>query len=76
MKKIRLLFLALLLTILLFDFAAAQTGPPDPPGEHGSTTNEPSGGNADLGMGVGLLLSLSGAYAFKKLYARYRQPLE
>lgn len=73
MKKIFNILIVLGLSCFVHQAAQAQAGPPDPPGQHGSTTNEPSGGGADLGMGAGLLLSLSAAYALKKTWKHYHR---
>ena len=41
--------------------------PPPPPGEHGQTGNQ-HGGDAPIGSGLVILMSLGAAYGGKKLY--------
>lgn len=74
MKKYLLLWVVMAIVSNVENIAIAQTGPPEPPGEHGSQTNEP-GGNADLGVGVGFLISLSAAYGLKKIW-KFHHDLE
>ncbi len=47
--------------------AISQVGPPNPPGEHGSSGDQP-GGNAPIGGGLFILLGFGAVYGGKKLY--------
>lgn len=47
-------------------------GPPDPPGNHGETTNQSPGGGAPIGGGIGILLTLGGVYGGRKLYQAWK----
>ena len=62
----------ILITILLFTFTTSTntlfSQVPDPPGEHGSNTNQPSGGSAPIGGGIIILLGLAASYGGKKIY--------
>ncbi len=66
-------------TTLLFCFilfanynAIAQLSPPPPPGQHGSSGNQTTGGDAPVGTGIGILLALGAAYGGKKVYNAFR----
>ncbi len=72
MKRIFNLTLASLMLILLtitVSPAFSQNGdPPEPPGQHGQTGNQPPGGGAAIGGGVAILLMLGAGYGAKKWY--------
>ena len=54
--------------ILLSTGLVAQTGgPPDPPGAHGSSGDQPPGGSASLNDGLIVLIGLGCFYAYKKM---------
>lgn len=73
MKK--LLFL-LFFTLTIGYQINAQSPPPPPPSGHGSTGNQPSGGNAPIGGGLLILLTLAAGYGGKKVYDFKKQNLE
>ena len=70
MKKILLIAMLTLASSTMF----AQVPPPPPP-NHGETGNVP-GGNAPIGGGLLILLSLGAAYGGKKLYDLKAEKLE
>ncbi|MBE0661484.1 MAG: hypothetical protein IH597_03365 [Bacteroidales bacterium] len=47
--------------------AVAQSSPPPPPG-HGDPGNQPPGGGAPIGAGIGFMLLMAGGYGAKKVY--------
>lgn len=53
--------------IILSIGAFAQVPPPPPGGVHGGTNNQ-TGGEAPIGSGIGILLTLGAAYGGKKIY--------
>lgn len=58
--------------ILIHVAASAQSAPPPPPG-HGETGNQPPGGGAPIGAGIGFLLLMAGGYGAKKVYDARRK---
>lgn len=66
MKKITLK--VLLLSVLFLASASLNSQPPPPPadGQHGQQGDSPAGGNAPIGSGLLVLLTLSAAYGTKK----------
>ena len=66
MKKLKNIFLPLILTIFLaFSVSTTQASnnPPDPPGGgHGTGNDQEPGGTAPIGSGMIILLSLGAAY--------------
>jgi len=67
MKKFRLIFAGLFVFTLSLGLFAQD--PPDPPGSgHGQSGDQNPGGQAPLGGGLLLLLSLGTAYGGKKVY--------
>ena len=57
-------------TVLVFSFSLISLGlfadPPGMPGGHGASGDQPPGGGAPIGAGIGLLVALGSAYgAFK-----------
>ena len=77
MKKVILILVCL---AWLFPFTLQAQGPgpggeppPNPPGEHGSSSNQ-TGGNAPIGNGLYILLAMGAVYGSKKLY-EYRKQL-
>ncbi len=65
--KINKLILAGLFSIV-FSLSILAQGPPDPPGSHGEDGDQTPGGNAPVGSGIAILLSLGAAYGGRKLY--------
>jgi len=65
MKKIKLIITAIFFGLLSFSL---QAQPPDPPGGHGETEDQESGGGAPLGSGIIIMTVLGAAYAGKKAY--------
>ncbi|MBI9034715.1 MAG: hypothetical protein JEZ03_09625 [Bacteroidales bacterium] len=70
MKNIRtsitvILFFSLITSGL---FCSAQDMPPPPPIDHNVSGNQPAGGAAPIGGGLGILLALAGVYGIKKTY--------
>ena len=63
-----------ILTATLSTNLFAQVPPPPPP-SHGSSGNQP-GGNAPIGGGLLILLSLGVAYGGKKIYDMKKEKLE
>ena len=57
----------LIISIIIPFTAISQTGPPDPPGEHGSSEDQPPAG-APIGGGLFILLGFGAVYGGKKLY--------
>lgn len=48
--------------------------PPDPPGNgHGQNGDQPAGGNAPIGSGMVILMSMAVAYGSKKYYNMHHQ---
>jgi hypothetical protein len=73
MKKILItLILAAFITLAGNALLAQGTPPPPPSGGHGSGTNQPAGGGAPIGSGIGILLALGGAYGARKVYKKYK----
>ncbi len=72
MKKIKYIFTSLLVAFAL----TALSQVPDPPGGHGSGNDEEPGGNAPIGSGMIILLSLGAAYGGKKLYEMKKEDSE
>ncbi len=66
MKKIKYIFASLLVAFALNTFA--QDGPPEPPQEHGETTDQEPGNRAPISGGVFILLGLGAAYGAKRVY--------
>lgn len=78
MKKIQKIILAISLVLFTFSVQnsfADGTNPPDPPGEHGASTDQ-TGGSAPIGGGLFILLGLGAAYGGKKLYDNRKEALE
>ena len=71
MKKHIVKTLTLIAFTLLSVGAFAQV-PPPPPSGHGSGGNQPAGGGAPVGSGIGLLMALGAAYGGKKVYQEYK----
>lgn len=65
MKKIKFIIAGLF--VITLSLGALAQGPPDPPGDHGSTEDQP-GGTAPIGAGTLLLIGLGAAYGGKKVY--------
>ena len=65
----------LMLTLFMgWSMVAMAQGPPPPPGGgHGQSGNQPAnGGNAPIGGGIAILLSLGAAWGGKKVYQAYK----
>ncbi len=68
----------LIALIFLFAFSAifAQNGdPPEPPGSHGQTGNQPVGGGAAIGGGLFILILLGAGYGARKYYISNKRTL-
>jgi len=59
MKKIRILLIFLVFTVVNCSLLTAQDPPPPPEGGHGQTGNSPPGGGAPVGEGLVFLLALA-----------------
>jgi len=67
----------LMIGLTVYSPVMGQSGgdPPEPPGQHGETGNQPAGGGAPIGEGF-LVLSLLGAgYGARKWYIAHKQTL-
>ncbi len=74
MKKVIFIFGFMLSMLVMTATTFAQTAP-DPPSDHGLTSNQ-SGGGAPIGGGLFILLGLGAAYGGKKLYDSRKESLE
>jgi len=72
MKKILITLIFITSITLAGNALLAQGVPPPPPGGHGGDTNQPAGGGAPIGSGIGFLLALGGAYGARKVYKVYK----
>lgn len=54
-------------------FAMAQGPPPPPGGGHGETGNQNAGGDAPIGGGIAILLSMGAAWGGRKVYQAYKK---
>jgi len=72
MKKILITLIFITSITLAGNALLAQGAPPPPPGVHGTNTNQPAGGGAPIGSGIGFLLALGGAYGARKVYKVYK----
>jgi hypothetical protein len=69
-------FLAVLIFLFTFSTAFPQNGdPPEPPGSHGQTGNQPVGGGAALGSGLAVLVLLGAGYGARKYYLNKKRTL-
>lgn len=66
MKAIKILIIAMFVTIGISTLTA-QNPPPPPPDNFNGSGNVPGGGTP-IGSGIGILLALGVAYGGKKLY--------
>ena len=60
---------------VLFALVGFSQAPPPPPPGHGQTGNQ-SGGDAPIGSGLVILMSLGAAYGSRKLYKMKKDNLE
>jgi len=74
MKNIFKAFAILLLVSTTYTVLAQ--GPPPPPGGSSNTGNNQLGGNAPIGGGLFILLSLGAAYGGRKLYQIQKENME
>jgi len=75
-KALTTIFILTALVLITINPINAQNGdPPAPPGEHGQTGNQPPGGGAPIGSGVGILLALGAAYGGKRVFALRKKKL-
>ncbi len=72
MKKIILILVCLVWLFSNSLLAQGSQPPPDPPGGHGSGSNQ-TGGNAPVGGGLFILLGLGAAYGGKKWYEQRKE---
>ncbi len=72
MKKKILKTLAISAFLLIGNGLLAQA-PPPPPADHGEGGNQPAGGGAPIGSGIGILLALGAAYGGRKLYTAFKE---
>lgn len=69
-------------TILAIAFVVCSSvmlaqGPPNPPGVgHGGTGDQPAGGGAPIGSGIGILLALGATYGAAKFYQTRKDETE
>jgi hypothetical protein len=67
--------ITLILTLFMgWGLLAMAQGPPPPPpgGGHGATGNQPAGGEAPIGGGIAILLTLGAAWGGRKVYQAYK----
>jgi hypothetical protein len=72
MKKIIIVLIFTSFITLAGNEILAQGPPPPHSGGHGSGLNQPAGGGAPIGSGIGFLLALGGAYGARKIYKEYK----
>ena len=63
----KLVFLYLFLFCLAITSLQAQEPPHPPSGNHGLNGNQPAGGNARVGDGIGIVIAFALAYSYRKL---------
>ncbi len=64
-------FIIAILTFVSYTLVAQ--GPPPPPGNpHGGDDDIPMGGNAPVGNGLAIVLSLGAAYGARKVYYYFK----
>lgn len=69
-------FISALFFLFIFSTAFPQNGdPPEPPGSHGQTGNQPVGGGAALGSGLAVLVLLGAGYGARKYYLSKKRTL-
>ncbi len=81
MKKILITALFLLsLSFTTSELYAQNGAPPPPPSGHGETGNQPAddpgGGGAPIGGGLGILMALGAAYGGRKVYKAWKDKAE
>ncbi|MDY0078050.1 MAG: hypothetical protein RBR87_12335 [Bacteroidales bacterium] len=74
MKKI-LIKLTFIIAFTISSTALLAQGPPPPPGDPNSGGG-PVGGNAPIGSGIAILLSLGAAYGGRKVYKYWQSQKE
>ncbi len=74
MKKV-IFILSLMFSVLFMTATTFAQNAPDPPSDHGLSSNQ-SGGGAPIGGGLFILLGLGAAYGGKKLYDSRKESLE
>ncbi len=62
-------------SVLLPVMSQSNGDPPEPPGQHGQTGNQPVGGGAPIGEGLTILTLLGTAWAGRKWYLKHKQTL-
>ncbi|MCK9447606.1 MAG: hypothetical protein M0Q41_01385 [Bacteroidales bacterium] len=77
MKKF-ISILLILMGFVLYNPDVVAQGPPPPPPNHGQSGNQPAGGGAPIGSGLGILMILGAAYGGAKIYqaVKNREKLE
>lgn len=74
MKKI-IAQLSLVTVLILTSTALLAQGPPPPPGDP-NAGGGPVGGNAPIGSGIAILLTLGAAYGGRKVYQYWKDQKE
>jgi hypothetical protein len=64
--KIRILKTAMIAAFSFFSLGLF-ADPPGMPGDHGQTGDQPPGGGAPIGAGIGFLLAMGSAYGVYKM---------
>ena len=74
-KRIKQFSIVLLLTFFMgINLTVLAQGPPPPPGGgHGETGNQNAGGDAPIGGGIAILLSMGAAWGGRKVYQAYKK---
>ena len=68
MKNLKLILAGIFIVSLSVGALAQIVGPPDPPGSHGESNDQPAGNAAPIGDGLFILLTAGLVYGGKKVY--------
>jgi hypothetical protein len=74
--KILVKILLIPVFMLFFQLASNAQSAPPPPSGHGQSGNQPAGGGAPIGAGIGFLLLMAGGYGAKKVYDARKKLVE